>query len=225
MDYGEFVDECKKAPLHSVWWHKKTGHIYRVTGHAMIESTWVPGVPIIISAATDTTEAVTQTWDVAYGEELAQEIEARVNGLFCNTYQICGLDAVDIGEVVVRKVIPPAAVAAEADALDAAQLAQQTEQALNLVEEIRAARREAEGEGYGNLFGFLPAGSDLSASDAAEFLRAAAAKTEADAQAYMQRQLAESIKSAMENGQPLPSLIISTGGNTPTPVFDPRATQ
>lgn len=33
-----------ETPVGSVWRHKKTGDDYRVTGHAMIESTWKPGV-------------------------------------------------------------------------------------------------------------------------------------------------------------------------------------
>jgi len=32
------------VPEGSVWLHLKTGNEYRVTGHAMIESTWSPGV-------------------------------------------------------------------------------------------------------------------------------------------------------------------------------------
>lgn len=157
---------------------------------------------------------------VEYGEELASQIETRVNGLFCDTYGICGIDVVDVGVVNIRKVNPPAAITSEAAALEAAQLAQQTEVALNEVEKIRALRRTEEGNGYGNLFAFLPDGAMLTAGDAANFLRAAAVKTQADADAYMQRQLAESIADAMSKNQPLPSIIISTGGVEPVPMFN-----
>ena len=161
---------------------------------------------------------------VEYGEELAGQIEARVNGLFCDTYGICGTTVVDVGVVNIRKVNPPAAITSEAAALEAAQLAQQTEVALNEVEKIRALRRTEEGNGYGNLFAFLPDGATLTAGDAANFLRAAAVKTQADADAYMQRQLAESIADAMSKNQTLPSIIISTGGGTqPTPMFNAGA--
>lgn len=163
---------------------------------------------------------------VEYGEELATQIETRINGLFCDTYGICGIDAVDIGLVNVRKVNPPAAITSEAAALEAATLAQQTEEALNEVEKIRALRRTEEGNGYGNLFSFLPDGANLSASDAANFLRASAEKTRADADAYMQRQLAESVADAMSKNQPLPNMIINTGGGTaPTPMFNAQRTQ
>lgn len=159
---------------------------------------------------------------VSYGEELASQIEDRVNGLFCDTYGICGIEVVDVGEVLIRRVNAPSAITAEAAALEAAQLAQQTERALNEVELIRAQRREAEGDGYGNLFSFLPDDAELSADDAANFLRAAADKTRADADAYMQRTLAESISESMAAGRPIPSLIVSAGGQTPTPVFNPH---
>ena len=163
---------------------------------------------------------------VEYGEELAVQIETRVNGLFCDTYGICGIDAVDIGLVNIRKVNPPSAITAEAAALEAAQLSKQTEEALNEVEGIRALRRTQEGNGYGNLFAFLPDGANLSASDAANFLRASAEKTRADADAYMQRSLAESIADAMTKGLPIPSLIVNTGGGTPpTPMFNAQQGQ
>lgn len=198
---------------------------YRTFGDFQVRRAAVAGVPAVIAPATEDTPEVTRTWGVAYGEELATQIETRINGLFCNTYGICDVEVVDLGEIVIRKVNPPAAITSEAAALEAAQLSRQTEAALNEVEEIRAQRREQEGVGYGNLFSFLPEGSDLTASDAANFLRAAADKTRADAEAYMQRQLSESISDAMSKGQPLPSLIVSAGGNTPTPVFNPRGTQ
>lgn len=162
---------------------------------------------------------------VPYGEELAVQIENRVNSLFCDTYGICNISVVDIGEVVVRKVNAPSAITSEAAALEAAKLAEQTERALNAVEIIRAERREQEGIGYGNLFSFLPAGAQLSADDAANFLRAAADKTRADADAYMARQLSESIADAMSKNQALPSIIVSTGGVTPTPIFNPGGSQ
>ena len=34
----------QKTPVCSVWRHLKTGNKYSVVGHAMIESTWRPGV-------------------------------------------------------------------------------------------------------------------------------------------------------------------------------------
>ena len=159
---------------------------------------------------------------VEYGEELAVQIEARINALFCDTYGICGLTVVDVGVVNVRKVNPPSAITSEAAALEAAQLSKKTEEALNEVEKIRAMRRTQEGAGYGNLFSFLPDGGKLTADDAANFLRASADKTRADAEAYMQRQLSEAISDAMGKGTEIPNLIISTGGGTaPTPMFTP----
>lgn len=159
---------------------------------------------------------------VEYGEELAGQIESRINALFCDTYGICGMRVVDVGVVNIRKVNPPSTITSEAAALEAAQLSKETEEALNEVEAIRALRRTQEGVGYGNLFSFLPDGGTLTAEDAANFLRASADKTRADAEAYMQRQLSESIADSMSKGHPIPSLIISTGGGTPpTPMFTP----
>lgn len=172
------------------------------------------------------TRRATPVEGMQYGEELAGQIETQVNTLFCNTYGICDEEVVDVGEVVIRRVNAPSTITAEAAALEAAQLNQQTERALNAVEVIRAERREQEGLGYGNLFAFLPEGSELSAADAAAFLRAAADKTRADAEAYMQRSLAEGITEAMAEGRALPNLIVTTGGGaTPTPVFNAGTSQ
>jgi regulator of protease activity HflC (stomatin/prohibitin superfamily) len=171
------------------------------------------------------TRRATAVDGVLYGNEVASQITANINELFCTTYDICEIDAVRVGDLIVRKVRPPAAITAEAAALEAAKLSQQTEQALNEVEAIRAMRRSQEGTGYGNLFSFLPAGSSLSASEAANFLRASADKTRADAEAYMQRQLADGITDAMSKGNPIPSIIVSTGGVTPTPIFNPGGSQ
>ncbi len=194
---------------------------YHTFGEFNVRRAAAAGQEVIIQAETEDLPEITRTWDNVYGEELAGQIETRVNTLFCDTYGICDVEVVDIGEVIIRKVNAPSAITAEAAALEAAQLAQQTERALNDVEEIRADRREQEGLGYGNLFAFLPEDSSLSAGDAADFLRAAAIKTEADANAYMQRTLAESISEAMSQGRPLPSLIVSTGnGTSPVPMFN-----
>jgi regulator of protease activity HflC (stomatin/prohibitin superfamily) len=157
---------------------------------------------------------------VLYGNEVGKQIETRINTLFCDTYAICDIVAVNVGDVIIRKVNPPSAITAEAAALEAAQLSKQTEEALNEVEGIRALRRTEEGVGYGNLFSFLPDGEMLTAADAANFLRASAEKTRADADAYMQRTLAESVSDAMSKDQALPDLFINVGGgNSPTPMF------
>lgn len=199
---------------------------YHTFGEFNVRRAAAAGQEVIIQAGTEDLPEITRTWEDAYGEELAGQIEDRVNGLFCDTYGICDVEVVDIGEVIIRQVNAPSAITAEAAALEAAQLAQQTERALNDVEEIRAERREQEGLGYGNLFAFLPEDATLSAGDAAEFLRAAAAKTEADANAYMQRTLAESIAESMSQGRPLPNLIVTTGGGTaPTPMFNAQGSQ
>lgn len=159
---------------------------------------------------------------ILYGKEVADEISTAIDSLFCDTYDICNIKAVRVGDLIIRKVNPPAAITSEAASLEAAKLSEQTERALNAVEIIRAERRTQEGLGYGNLFSFLPDGSDLNADEAANFLRASADKTRADAESYMQRQLAESISDAMAKGLPIPSIIISTGGgSTPVPVFNP----
>lgn len=42
--FPEQHDCVAQTPVGSLWQHQKTKDFYRVTGHAMIESTWKPGV-------------------------------------------------------------------------------------------------------------------------------------------------------------------------------------
>ena len=122
---------------------------------------------------------------VLYGNEVGKQIEARINTLFCDTYAICDIVAVNVGDVIIRKVNPPSAITAEAAALEAAQLSKQTEEALNEVEGHPRPAPHTEGTGYGNLFSFLPDGDVLTAADAANFLRASAEKKPAQTQMHI----------------------------------------